>query len=249
MGSVGASGGVAGAGGVGGVAVVGVGDTTVINDGLIAGGWNSSATLQADAIQFTNGGNTLELWSNYQIQGNVIASHTLGQTDTFILGGSANGTFNASLFGVQYVGFNAFEKNGSSLWTLTGTTSELTPWRLNDGTLSVSQEGNLGHVAGGLTFDGGTLQVTGTNYTTTPRSMTVLQGGGGFDIAHPSNIFTLNQPLVGGVPNSGGIWKTGAGTLALNGINTYAGLTDIRNGKLSSVIARPTVPHRFLETP
>jgi len=211
----------------------------VVNDGLIAGGL-SFGGVRADAIDFSNGGNLLELWSHNQFQGNIVATHSLSQTDTFALGGTANGTFDVSKFGNQFQGFNAFEKNGTSLWTLTGTTTELTPWKLNAGTLSVSQEGNLGNLAGGLTFDGGTLQVTGTSYTTTPRSLTILAGGGGFDIDSAANIFTLNQPIIGGVANDGGIWKTGPGTLTLNALNTYTGLTDIMEGKL---VIGDTVAH------
>ena len=228
-GSIGVQGGSDGVGGLGGVAVVGVGDTTVINDGLIAGGFSFGGAIQANAIEFTNGGNLLELWSNYQVQGNVIAS--IGPVDTFALGGTADGTFDAGLFGVQYQNFQAFEKNGTSLWTLTGTTGELTPWKLNDGILSVSEDGALGDLAGGVTFDGGTLQITGTAFTTTPRDLTILDGGGGIDIADPLNVFTLNQPLIGGL-NSGKFWKQGQGTLVLNGVNTYAGRTEVLEGTL-----------------
>src|SRR5690606_42145818 len=63
--------------------------------------------------------------------------------------------------------------------------------------------------AGGLTFDGGILQVTGTSFTTTGRAITWGNGGGGFDIASLDNTFTLNQSLSG----TGGLAKLGAGTL------------------------------------
>lgn len=204
----------------------------MINDGLIAGGWSWGGGMQANAIEFYNGGNDLELWSNFEIQGDVIATRVDPGTDTFALGGTDDGSFNVSLFGVQYQGFNAFEKRGSSLWTLMNTSTELTPWKLLAGTLSVSEEGNLGDLAGGVTFDGGTLQITGTSYTTTPRDLTILENGGSIDIDHALNVFTINQAIVGGVPNSGGLWKLGDGTLILNGVNTYAGWTDVMEGTL-----------------
>lgn len=229
-GSPGLSGGIAGTGGVGGVGVIGVGNTKVINDGIIAGGLNWNGLVQANAIEFTGGGNDLEIWAGSNIQGNVIA---LGGIDTFALGGSVDSSFDVSQFGFpnQYQGFDLFEKRGSSLWTLTNTTNELTPWTLKGGTLSVSEEGNLGHLAGGITFDGGNLQITGTSFTTTARSLNILDGGGGIDIDHASNTFTLNQ-VITGTPTDGGLWKLGDGTLVLNGANTYTGITSAQEGTL-----------------
>ena len=51
-----------------------------------------------------------------------------------------------------------------------------------DATLSVSADANLGAATGGLTFDGGTLRVTGIRFGSTARTMTMLGGGAGFDI-------------------------------------------------------------------
>lgn len=227
--------------------MVGVKNTSVVNDGLIAGGWSYDATLQANAIEFTKGGNDLEIWSNSDIQGNVTVDRTTNDIDsldidTFALGGDTDATFDVTKFGTQFEvasvgnpdrGFTNFEKRGESLWTLENTTNELTPWLLLDGTLSVSEEGNLGDIAGGVSFDGGTLQVTGTDYTTTPRDLTIYENGGGIDIADPDNVFTLNQGIVGGAIGADlGLWKLGAGTLVLNGGNSYNGLTEVVEGKL-----------------
>ncbi|MFC7067681.1 autotransporter-associated beta strand repeat-containing protein [Brucella rhizosphaerae] len=82
---------------------------------------------------------------------------------------------------------------------------------------------------GGLTFDGGTLQVTGTTMTSTARAITWGAGGGGFDIAEASNTFTVSQALLGG----GSLTKLGAGTLVLSGTNTYTGGTELAAGILS----------------
>ncbi len=228
IGLAGGSGGANGVGGIGGVGVIGIGQTTVINDGLIAGGLSATG-VRANAVEFYGGDNKLELWSNYAFTGDVIANDAgLGEVDIFALGGTADGTFNVSGFGNQFIGFDRFVKEDSSKWTLTSTTNELTPWEINGGILSVSQEGNLGHINGGLTFDGGTLQITGFAYDTTPRDIMLLSGGGGFDIVESGQTFTLNQVITG----DGGLWKNGNGTLVLNGANTYSGDTWVNDGNL-----------------
>lgn len=217
-----------GASGLGGIGVRGVGNTVVVNDGLISGGLSADGSERASSVEFTNGGNRLELHSNSEIVGNAVAVHDQGQTDTLALGGSANSTFKVSEIGTKYIGFNSFNKSGASLWTLSGETMQLTPWTISGGVLSVSSEGNLGAVAGGLNFDGGTLQVTGTGYESTDRQITLQNGGGGFDIVDGAICFRVNQ----GITGSGGLTKSGAGGLVLNAVNTYSGLTSVNAGTL-----------------
>lgn len=182
---------------------------------------------RANAIRFTGGTNRLQLQAGSNILGNVQAFST---ADTFQLGGSTNATFNVSSIGTQYSGFGIHEKVGSSTWILTGTTTAMTSWQLLGGTLSVSSDANLGGAAGGLTFDGGILQVTGTSFTSTPRTITWGASGGGIDIADAANTFTLSQSLTG----SGPLAKLGAGTLLLTGNSLgFAGTTSIEAGTLS----------------
>jgi outer membrane autotransporter protein len=226
-GSGGAGGfGTNGPGGSGGVGVVGSG-LTVINSGTISGGLASDGTTRANAIDFTGGTNRLELQVGSVITGNAVVQAGSG---TLALGGATNSTFDVSAVGpaAQYRGFGAFEKTGTSTWTLTGTTTAVTPWTLNQGTLSVSSDANLGDPAGGLTFNGGILQITGTTFTSTPRAITWGANGGGFDIADAANTFTVGQTLAG----PGGLTKLGPGTLVLTGANTYTGGTTIGAGTL-----------------
>lgn len=140
------------ASGAGGAGIIGAG-LTVINSGSIAGGNGFSG--QANAITFTGGSNVLELQAGYSFTGNVVGTGS----DTFRLGGATNESLDVSGIGAaaQYRGFNAFEKNGASTWTLTGTTTTVTPWTWKQGTLSISSDANLGAASGGLTFDGGAL--------------------------------------------------------------------------------------------
>ena len=92
-------------------------------------------------------GNTLTL-----APGSVISGKVLGTgSDTFQLGGSGAASFDVSQIGAaaQYQGFGTFNKIGSSVWTLSGTSSFAGPVNVNDGTLSVN--GNLSS-ASGLTW-------------------------------------------------------------------------------------------------
>lgn len=100
---------------------------------------------------------------------------------------------------------------------------------LNNGIVSVSSEANLGDISGGLFFDGGILQVTGTGLTSTTRTITWGANGGGFDVADQGNTFTVSQQITG----TGGLVKDGAGTLLLTGNNSYSGGTTILEGTLS----------------
>lgn len=122
-------------------------------------------------------------------------------------------------------GASSLTKTGGGTLTLTGINTYTGGTGLLGGVLSVSHERNLG--AGALTFDGGVLRVTGTDFTSTARTIVWGQGGG-FDIADAANAFTVGQPLGG----TGGLIKSGAGTLILTGPNSYAGGTTILCGTL-----------------
>ncbi|MDQ0390285.1 autotransporter domain-containing protein [Labrys monachus] len=226
----GAAGGVGAVAGAGGAAIKGT-NLTIVTSGTIAGGMSGDDTTRADAIDFTGGTNSLTLEAGYTLLGNVVGE--AGTTNTLILGGDDNASFDVSKVGAlnsaaQFQNFGAFEKTGDSTWTLTGTTTAVTPWTLDQGTLSVSDDGALGDVSGGLTFNGGTLEVTGTSFTSTTRSIIWGDGGGGFDIDDAGNTFTVSQTLTG----IGGLTKSGAGTLVLSGADTYTGATTVSAGTL-----------------
>nr|WP_275944979.1 autotransporter domain-containing protein [Bradyrhizobium sp. dw_411] len=156
--------------GIGGVAISGS-DLTIVNSGTIKGGVSGDvAPVQASAINFTGGTNVLEMRAGSAITGNVIA---FSAADTFRLGGTGNASFDASLIGTQYQGFGAFEKTGSSNWTLTGTATQVNAWSVNAGTLSVN--GNLS-VSTITVNAGATLGGNGTVGNTTINGGTLAPG-------------------------------------------------------------------------
>ncbi|XSG83243.1 MAG: autotransporter-associated beta strand repeat-containing protein, partial [Methyloligella sp. ZOD6] len=218
---------VAGYGGLGGAGITGS-NLTVINSGTISAGTAPSRGTQGGPIDFTGGTNILELRPGSNIVGNVVAFST---ADTFRLGGTGSANFAASQLGPsgKYRGFGSFVKTGSGTWILTGAPGQATPWTLEQGILSVSSDSNLGGSSGDLTFDGGTLRVTGTSFTSTARTIVWGARGGSWDIVDANNTFTVSQALSG----SGSLTKLGDGTLNLTGANTYTGRTTINGGTLA----------------
>lgn len=110
-----------------------------------------------------------------------------------------------------------------------------------NGTINLMTGGSLTihKLAGGagtseFKFDGGTLIAGSSNNDfLTVNTATVSANGGtihtnGFDI-------TVNQPFSG----NGGLIKTGAGTLTLNGASTHAGATVVSQGTLGGAASLP----------
>lgn len=89
-----------------------------------------------------------------------------GASNILALGGASSGSFDVSKVvdtataGMtdEYAGFTGFEKTGSSIWTLTGTSSSAMPLTVNDGTLLVNgstASSSLTTVNAGETLGGG----------------------------------------------------------------------------------------------
>lgn len=215
----------------GGAAVVAQGGAQIINSGTLVGGLGSFGA-RANAVQLSGGGNRLTLTAGSAIVGNVVTTSGAGASgDVLALGGDtadASTTFNVGQLGAvgsggQYQGFEKLEKTGASLWTLTGATTSLTSWTLRDGTLAISSDAALGDPAGSLALDGGTLRNTAPIIAT--RALEVRAGGGTLETQQPLTL----QGALGG---NGALAKTGAATLTLNGVSTYAGALALQSGKL-----------------
>ena len=108
-----------------------------MNSGSVTGGLAGDGVTRANAIMFTGGTNSLTLEAGSSITGNVVA---FSAADTFALGGATNASFDVTQIGAaaQYQGFGAFQKTGTSTWTLTGTNTDTMPWAIVQGTLAVT---------------------------------------------------------------------------------------------------------------
>jgi uncharacterized protein with beta-barrel porin domain len=225
----------AGSGGNGGAGIVGS-NLTIIDAGTIKGGFGGAggastagqgiAGTNGNAITFTGGTNVLELQAGFSITGNVVDQTSNG---TFRLGGSTNSSFDVSAIGAsaQYQGFASYVKTGTSTWTLTGTTTAVTPWTINGGILSLGSTGALG-TAGTISFTGGTLQYSASN-TTDYSSRFSTAAGQTYHIDTNGQTVAFQTALT----SIGGTFtKEGTGTLSFSGANTYSGATTINAGTL-----------------
>ncbi|SFW55754.1 autotransporter domain-containing protein [Luteibacter sp. UNCMF366Tsu5.1] len=124
-------------------------------------------------------------------------------------------------------GTQGFTKQDAGTLVLNGANTFSGGLTINGGTVSVRNDANLGDAANVVTMIGGELRITGTSYTSTDRTLSLLPGGGiGIDDA--ANVFTW-----GGAITGPGSWqKTGAGTLVLEHANSYGGITWLSDGTL-----------------
>lgn len=196
--------------GAGGAIFVRQGATLTIQDGALTGG------IVAGGSGFQNG---QAIGSGIFLAGSVNNSVSNGNTVT--IADTLGGGIDAQITG-------GLTKSGLGTLVLTGNNSFTGGTTLAGGTLSVASNSHLGDASSSLTFNGGMLQVTGTTFTSTTRPITMGVNGGGFDIAASGNTFTVSQAIGG----TGGLTKSGPGTLVLTGNNSYSGGTTINSGFL-----------------
>ncbi|KWV45158.1 hypothetical protein AS156_23920, partial [Bradyrhizobium macuxiense] len=119
-------------------------------------------------------------------------------------------------------------KNGAGTLVLAGANAYSGGTIINGGSVTISADNNLGSASGTLSFaNGGTLNATAN--ITTARAVTLNGPDGGFDV-DPNATLTMNGVISGA--GSARVNKSGAGTLVLNGNNTYTGGTTVSGGVL-----------------
>ncbi|MGE0008150.1 MAG: autotransporter outer membrane beta-barrel domain-containing protein [Parvibaculaceae bacterium] len=172
-------------------AVIGSGDLhttgtlTIINHGKILGGnsrtaidMGNSANWDRRLILEIHGGSTIGARDLDGVEGfGRVLANRIVPDDVLRLAGEIDDSFdvseiNVNLFPQQqkYLGFDLFEKTGSSTWTITGVARNLavpSPWDIYEGTLLMSAGSDLGN--GDVEIFGGTLAGVGivgptTNY-------------------------------------------------------------------------------------
>lgn len=149
----------------------------------------------------------------------TIGNNTTGQTGGTYAGTLATGNVGAVAINLPTGQTETF----SGANTYTGGTT------LTRGALAVNGNGALGGAAGPLTFDGGTLRYTATTNgggDISGRTVTIGSGGATID----TNGQTVTYANAIGNSGSGGFTKLGAGTLTLNGNNTFTGSLTVNGG-------------------
>lgn len=144
----------------------------------------------------------------------------------------------ATIFGVIDCG-GPLEKTGAGKLTLSATntyyvdtsgSNDYPSTIITEGTISVSSAENLGDVDGIVSFNGGTLEITGTSMTSLGHPAKVNAAKNvTISVVESENAFTLSLGLA---MTTGSLAKLGAGTLILTGASTYTGTTTISVGTL-----------------
>lgn len=190
-------------GGAGGAGVGGI-NLTIINSGSISGGLSADGT-RANAVTFGAGDNVYEHRAGGSVTGAVVGDGD----DLFRLGGDTDGSFDAG----SYQGFGSFEKTGVSVFTLTGTTSQVTPWTISAGTLAISSDAALGDTSGALTLrqTGGSEPTLRADADLTIARDIAVYGTSALD----TNDHTVN--FTGSLIGNGGLKHNSSGSLVLSG--------------------------------
>lgn len=206
-------------GGVGGVTIQGNGSTAIVE---ITGGsstFTGSTTVSSGVLLVSadnawssaspmtvNSGATLSLNANQTIR-NPTGSGTISvaASKKLTVDSSSTTTFSGAINGsgsLEKVGSGTLVLGGAGNGYNGGTT-------ISAGVLQVTNNNNLGNVAGGLVFNGGTLRTGGG--MTSSRALT-------FNTATTGTIDTngFNSTFSGTLAGSGTLAKTGAGRLTLS---------------------------------
>jgi len=217
------------ANGRGGDGVWNLGNTNWTNQaGTINAAWASGSAVFAG-----QGGNV-------SVQGAINVAGLTFMSDGYVISTGAGGslTFTGGPTPVQVDpgltatiqsaigGAGGLAKTGSGTLALSGTNTYTGGTSVTAGVLKASSEANLGNATGALTLDGGTFRF-GAGFTMN-RLVTLGPGNGVFDTNGQS------ATVAGAVSGAGSLTKTGAGTLILSGVNSYAGGTLVNAGTLQA---------------
>ena len=176
---------------------------------------NSLGAVSASGLQFAVDG--------YRLTGNPL---TLAGAQALVRvgDGTAAGTGYTATIDAALTGSSQLAKSDLGTLVLTGANSYTGGTLIEAGTLRVGSDANLGDTAGGLAFDGGTLNTSAT--LTSARAVTLASGG---TIQTDGGTTATFNGIVSG---SGGLAKTDTGTLILTGANSYGGATQVSGGTL-----------------
>lgn len=163
--------------------------------------------------------------NNYSIDNGTIRSATATNSDLLVhVDGAAGGALTINSVIANGTGTSTLTKAGTGTLVLGAAANTYTgATYISGGTLSISNNAQLGATANSTVSLGGTLQTTSTFSTS---HVFALGGGGGTFEVTGANVLTA-----AGVVSGGGVLnKTGSGILELNASNTFTGGINVSSG-------------------
>jgi len=180
--------------------------------------------INAAASSLTIDPATMATPAGSNIAGNIDGGSAGGITLTF---GSGTATAASSTISGNLLNNLSLVLNQpTGTLTLSGTNTYTGGTTITAGTLAISADGQLG--AGGVTFNGGTLQTTAA--VSDARAITLNSGGGSIDTDGQRDLFS---GVFSGTGALTVLSSTSGGVLTLSGTNTYTGATTITSGTLA----------------
>lgn len=202
-----------------------------VNNWIAIGRGGASGTLNMSGGTLTKtgtSGNNLLVGADSPGPGTInqsggIITSTLSGT---YVGNNSTGTWNLSGSASAVLSVVHISQNSGVFGTV----------NLNAGGTMTATEVTTGNAGGKstLNFNGGTLAASTSTATFLHDLATnnILAGGAVIDSG--ANVISIAQPLLNG-GGGGGLTKIGSGTLYLNGISTYTGITTVSNGILAGL--------------
>jgi outer membrane autotransporter protein len=219
------------------------GETQILDGTLYAVGTGTDSIPDASDVTIASGGTLSLAPPLVPVPGEEGDDETIGSlagAGDVNLGGqtlTVGGNGASTTFSGMISGTGALVKTGTGTLTLSGSNRYSGGTQIDGGMLSASVDENLGDAHGALDINGGTFQVTGSAFNNTARPVTFGAAGATIDVAQQF----VSVQMDGAIDGSGSLIKTGAGTLTLNGVNTYTGTTTVSDGAL--VIGDETHPN------
>jgi|GEM_PF-3831264 len=191
------------------------GGTLAITNDKALGKVDGGLTLDGGALEFAADNTTL----------NANRSLTMGAK-----GGAINtGAYDLALNQV-IGGTGSLTKMGDGTLQLTKVNTYSGGTHINEGTLAITEDRNLGAVDGGLTFgDNGTLRLDADNVTLAATRTVEVEGVGVIDTNGQTG-----SKVASNIVGDGTLVKDGDGTLILTGSNIFSGTTEVKKGELQA---------------
>ncbi|PPC75908.1 hypothetical protein C4K68_18110, partial [Pokkaliibacter plantistimulans] len=196
------------------------GTTTISAGTLYLTGGSSIADTSAVTV---SSGATLFIDYNGEVIGSLAGSGTVTLNGGMLYIGEDNTSTTFSGTIEDYVNTGSIGKIGTGTLTLSGSNSYGGITSVVAGTLSITDDSNLG--SGTVYLNRTTLIITGAD-STIDNALSINGTGSTIDNA---NSITLSGSIAG----TGSLIKTGAGTLTLTGDSTYPDTTTVSAGTLS----------------